>query len=156
MSSTLLAKIGEGILIGVAAGITIGAIMYLETRWAMSEIDASSFDMPGFKSYGPDAKLSIRSHRPKAPGAANAFIGEVANDGTDSWDYVQLVVELFDKEGNFVGKCTDNLDGRIGPGQVRNFEVSCSNCRDSAVPAYDRYTIEIVDANFEQVSHASR
>lgn len=130
MSSTLLAKIGEGIPIGVAAGITIGAILYLETRWAMSEIEASSFDIPGFKSYGPDANLSIRSHRPKAPGANTAFIGEVANAGSDSWDF--------------------------GPGQVRNFEVSCSNCRDSAVPAYDRYTIEIVDANFEQVRNASR
>jgi hypothetical protein len=146
----LLAKIGEGILIGVGAGIAIGVVMYVQTRWAMSEIEESSFEMSGYKSYGPDAKVTIKSHRPKSTSANTAFIGEVANDGSDSWNYVQLVVELFDKEGKFVGKCTGSLDGPIGPHRVRNFEVSCSGCRDSTVPAYDRYTIEIVDANFER------
>ena len=150
MFSKLLTKIGEGILVGVGAGIAIAAVMYFQTRWAMSAMEESSFEMSGFKPYGPDAKLSIKSHRPKVTSENTAFVGEISNSGSDSWKYVQLVVELFDKEGNFIGKCTDSLDGSISPNQIRNFEVSCSSCRDNTVPAYDRYTIQIVDANFER------
>lgn len=62
-----------------------------------------------------------------------------------------MLVELFDKDGRFVDKCSSYLDGAISPGQTRNFKVSCSACRAAAQPlVYDRYTIAIVDARYVQ------
>jgi hypothetical protein len=150
MSSKVLARIGDGILMGIGAGIVLAIAMYLQSLWVMSSLEGDDFGLPGYKSYGPDAGLSVKSHRPKPAAEQSSFIGEVANSGTDTWNHVRFVVELFGKDGAFVGKCTDSLDGPIGPGQVRNFEVSCSNCRNDSVPSFDRYTIEIVDAAYEQ------
>jgi hypothetical protein len=150
MLRRLLSKIGEGIFLGIGAGLTVGLVMYLQTRWAMSEMEEMDFGMSEQKSYSSEAKLSIKSHRPKAVDDSSAFIGQVVNNGSDTWTYVRLLVELFDSDGNFIGKCTDTLDGPIRPDQVRNFEISCSGCRNSTVPKFDRYTVEIVDASYEQ------
>ena len=150
MMGKILARIGDGILIGIGAGIVLGVAIYLQSLWMMSTLEDDDFGMGGYKSYSPDAKLSVKSHRPKPGAEQSSFIGEVTNAGTDTWNHVRFVVELFDKDGNFAGKCTDSLDGAIGPGQARNFEVSCSNCRNDAVPSYDSYKIEIVDASYEQ------
>jgi hypothetical protein len=146
----LLIKIGEGVLLGIGAGLTVSLVMFLQTRWAMSEMEEMDLGMSEHKSYSSEAKLSIKSHRPKAADDNSSFIGQVVNGGSDTWNYVRLMVELFDSEGNFVGKCTDSLDGSIGPDQVRNFEISCSACRNGTVTTFDHYTIEIVDANYEQ------
>jgi len=148
MLKTALEKIGSGLLIGIGAGISIGLIMYAQTRWSLSAIEDGAFEESFFKSYGPEAKLSIKSHRPQRPEANSAFVGEVANEGTDTWSYVQISVELFDKGGQFIDKCSSHLEGSIGPGETRNFKVTCPNCANNPMPAYDRYTIEIVEATF--------
>ncbi|WP_414717266.1 FxLYD domain-containing protein [Steroidobacter cummioxidans] len=78
-------------------------------------------------------------------------MGSIENIGQDTWQSVELLVELFDKGGTFVDKCSSHLDGSIEPGQTRNFKVSCSECRSSSLPlAYDRYTVAIASAYYVQ------
>jgi hypothetical protein len=84
MLKRLLTKIGEGILLGIGAGLTVGLVMYLQTRWAMSEMEEMDFGMSGHKSYSSEAKLSIKSHQRKAVDDSTAFIGQVVNDGSDT------------------------------------------------------------------------
>ena len=153
MLRKILAKLGEGLLLGIGAGIAFGTFSYVQSRIMMSQLEEHSTvdEFPSFESYrefGPDAKLSITSHKPQPGNERTAFIGEIANDGKGAWQYVNLLVELFDKDNVFVGKCTGSVDGTIRSGEKRNFEVSCTNCSKSAAPAYDHYTIRIVDANF--------
>lgn len=146
MLKTALEKIGSGLLIGIGAGISVGLIMYAQTRWALSAIEDGSYEESFFKSYGPEAKLSIKSHRPQRLEGNSAFLGQVANEGTDTWSYVQIAVELFDKGGQFIDKCSSHLEGSIVPGETRNFKVSCQNCANNPMTAYDKYTVDIVEA----------
>jgi hypothetical protein len=102
-----------------------------------------------FKEYTTEAGLTIKTHRPQLPQNNSAFLGVISNRGKDTWENVEVLVELFAKDGTFVDKCSSYMDGSIGPAQDRNFKVSCSSCRDVSLPlVYDKYTIIIVDANF--------
>jgi len=153
MLRKILAKIGEGLLIGIGVAIAFGTFSYVQSRITMSTLEERPYndELPSFEGYrefGPDAKLSMTAQKPQLGNERTNFIGEIANDGKDAWDYVRLLVELFDRDNAFVGKCTGSVDGTIRPGEKRNFEVSCTSCGNSAVPAYDHYTIRIVDANF--------
>lgn len=153
MLRKILAKIGECLLIGIGIGIVFGAITYVQFLMMTSQFDSGSLDDQGtlfsaYQEFGPDAHVSVTSHRPKPGHERTHFIGEIANEGKTSWSYVKLLVELFDEKNAFIGKCTDNLDGIISPGEKRNFEVSCDNCGDTAVTSYDHYTIRIADASF--------
>lgn len=145
---SVLARIGDGILLGIGAGITIAIILYVQTQWAMASFEEGLPDAAEFRSYGPAAKLAVKSHRPQRAEANSAFIGQVANEGDASWNYVQISVELFDKDGQFIDKCTDHLEGTIAPDETRNFKVSCPNCANNPMPAYDSYEVAVVDATF--------
>ena len=143
MFKAALAKIGTGLLMGIGFGIAVSAIWYGLTQWQMSQLED---DM--FKSYGADAKLSITSHRARVSEAKSDFIGQIVNGGTDTWQSVYLLVELFGKDGQFIDKCSDHMDGSLAPGETRNFKVSCHNCRDSPMPQFNRYEVKIVNATF--------
>lgn len=140
-----LAKIGTGLLLGVGIGIALAGIGYL--LWYL---DKSEIEEPYYKAYSAEAGLVLRNHRPQRAEANTAFIGEVVNTGKDSWSNVKIVVELFQADGQFIDKCSGHMERSIAPGQTRNFKVSCLECRGEAPPPYVRYTIGIVDANFER------
>ncbi len=150
MLKAVLAKIAHGLLVGIGFGVALGGAMYGYTMWQMKEFENKNRDMMGmFKEYTPNAGLSITEHRPQNPTANDAFIGSLANNGKDTWERVELLAEMFGKDGAFVDKCSSYLDGSLAPGQTRNFKVSCSGCRDTRVPlVYDKYTIAIVDASY--------
>jgi hypothetical protein len=125
--------------------------MYGFNRWQLHQLEQNPGEMFGglYKEYTADARLTIKSHRPQLPQNNSAFLGVISNSGKDTWENVEVLVELFAKDGTFVDKCSSYMDGSISPAQERNFKVSCSNCRDPSQPlAYDKYTIVIVDANF--------
>jgi len=95
------------------------------------------------------ASLAIREHRPHRAENNSAFLGLIANNGKYTWESVEVLVELFAKDGTFVDKCRATWTDRSRPGRIVNFKVSCTNCRDPSQPlAYDRYTIAIVDASY--------
>lgn len=159
MLKTALAKAAHGFLVGVGFAIALGLLIFgfdaWQTRKFREHAQATGGDLEspnfGFKQFGPAAGLTIKEHRPQQAQANSAFLGSIQNAGKDSWQSVGLLVELFDKEGTFVDKCSGHLDGSIGPGETRNFKVSCAECRASSQPlVYDRYTIKISDAYYVQ------
>jgi hypothetical protein len=138
------AKIGTGLLIGIGFAVAMTAITYGFSKW---QIDAMTEDM--FKDYTPEAGLEITEHRPQKPTNNDAFIGAVRNNGKDTWEGVELLAEMFGKDGAFLDKCSSYVDGSVAPGESRNFKVSCAGCRDVRVPLqYDKYTIKVVDARY--------
>jgi hypothetical protein len=149
MIKAALAKIAHGLLVGIGFAVALGVLMYVYSTWQMRQFEEKSDDIFGFKQYGADAGLVIKEHRPQRAENNTAFLGVMGNNGEDTWERVEVLVELFAQDGAFVDKCSSYMDGLIVPGQERNFKVSCSGCRDPAQPvAYDRYTIEIVDAGY--------
>ena len=155
MLKGVLAKMGHGLLIGIGFAVAMSGLLYGYTKWQMKEFEESTGMSAMFKEYTPEVGLSIKEHRPQRAQANSAFLGTIVNNGQDTWESVEVLAELFDKEGTFVDKCSSYMDGSISPGQTRNFKVSCSGCRDDSQPmVYDRYTIAIVDASFSRPEEA--
>jgi hypothetical protein len=146
-----LSKIGHGLLVGIGFGAAVAGAMYGFSQWQMHELQQHEGDMFGgmYKEYTADAGLTIKTHRPQLPQNNSAFVGVISNSGNDTWNNVEVLVELFAKDGTFVDKCSSLMEGSIDPTQDRNFKVSCSSCRDVSQPlVYDKYAITIVDASF--------
>jgi hypothetical protein len=143
-----LEKIGHGLLLGIGFSFAYFVFDHFFTQWHIASLERSVFDDTLFKDYGPDAGLTIKSHKPQRAENNAAFIGQIANDGKETWASVEIVAELFDQNGEFLDKCSSYLDGSIEPRQTRNFKVSCPNCPDNPRPAYDSYTLAIRDARF--------
>jgi hypothetical protein len=151
MLKAALAKIAHGLLVGIGFGFAVGAVMYGYAAWQMKEMQENKGEMFGglYKEYTAEAGLVIKEHRPQRTDNNSAFLGVISNRGKDSWENVEVLTELFAKDGTFVDKCSSYMDGSVAPGQDRNFKVSCSGCRDVSVPlVYDKYTIAIVGAQF--------
>jgi hypothetical protein len=108
----------------------VAAAMYGYSKWHMHELEQRDMFAGMFKEYTADAGLTIKTHRPQLPQNNSAFLGVISNSGKDTWENVEVLVELFAKDGTFVDKCSSYVDGSIRPAQDRNFKVSCSNCRD--------------------------
>jgi hypothetical protein len=148
MMKKALERIGHGLLFGIGFAFAYLVFSHLFTQWQMASLEESVFDETMFKEYGSDAGLTIKAHRPQKAENNSAFIGQVANAGNGTWANVEIVAELFDRDGEFLDKCSSYLDGSIAPGETRNFKVSCPNCPDNPRPAYDSYTLAIRDARF--------
>ena len=151
MIKAAFAKICSGLLTGIGFAVAIAAVFFGIGRWEKSQ---ASDQLAGFemRQYKPDSGLIIKDHRPLTTDQNTAFIGTVENNGKDTWESVSIDVDLFDKGGQFVDKCSGYERGRIAPGQTHNFKASCGGCRDASVAQYDHYTIAIVDANYVRPS----
>ena len=123
-------------------------IFYLELG---KKFEENIFDSR--KEFSLDSGLIIKSHHGWKP-ADDQFsvIGVVANKGKDAWDSLDLEVELFDKDGNFVYECSEYLHGTLYAGNEENFVVHCSRCEKSPIPSFDTYKIKIVNA-FYRTNH---
>ncbi len=106
------------------------------------------------RTYGPSAGLEILHHDSvQTPG--NVVVrGRLRNGGKDTWDWVQLQVDLLDEGGQFVALCEGRCLGLLHAGQERNFSVDCKGSSESPVPAFKRYTIEVVDASWKASSRS--
>ena len=147
MIKTVFAKIGSGFLTGIGFAVAFMGLAYGYEIWETSNRPDRSGEW-GYKKYKTDSGLTIKDQRPQKQAQNTSFIGTIQNEGKDTWESVQIVAELFDKDGQFVDKCSSYESGRIAPGQNRNFKVSCGGCRDESVAPYDHYTVSIVDANY--------
>jgi len=101
------------------------------------------------KTYGPEAGLQILDHESNQRSGNLIVRGRVRNAGKDTWDYVRLQVDLLDEAGRFVGLCSGRCMGPLHPGQERSFSVDCEGSDKDPLPAFKRYTIDIVDALYK-------
>jgi hypothetical protein len=106
------------------------------------------------KTYGPGAGLQILHHESDQPRGNLIVRGRLRNGGKDTWDYVRLQVDLLDESGRFVGLCSGRCAGPFHPGQERNFSVDCEGSDKDPLPAFKRYTIEVVDASYKSPREA--
>ncbi len=123
----------------VAVSLSAGYLIYLGA------------DRPAqyrLKTYGPEAELTIVSHEAKRSEHDLRVLGQVRNDGNDTWNFVRLHVDLFDGD-SFVGNCWGRTGGPMHPQNQRYFEIKCGGDKWDPVPEHTRYTIEIVDVTYQ-------
>ena len=126
------------LLFALAGVLTLVGMLELTKRILYEEI------LP--EAFGPEVGLRILHHESdQLPG--NLIVrGQIRNDGKNTWDHLRLQVDLLDGSGQFVGLCDGRVIGPLHPNQERNFSVDCNGSDSSPLPAFKRYTIQVVDA----------
>ncbi len=101
------------------------------------------------QQFGPEAGLTILDQSVHRGSSSLYVVGQIANQGTESWERIHLEVRLLDREDHVVGLCVDALFSALRPGGQAYFQIDCDKWHADAFPEYQRYTIEVVDASPE-------
>lgn len=102
------------------------------------------------KVFSDKAGVAVTEHRVQRGQFDAAVFGTIRNTGKQSWNLVNVRVELQDKGGNFVDTCAGRLDGAIRPEEVRHFNVTCYGSKDRPLPAFETYTVTVDEAYLQK------
>ena len=149
-------KVGSGFVYGlgiaIALVVVLGIASAVASKLYSSKAQEQKFQeqLTGYKAYSTDAGLEIVSHESRRAGKTFVVIGKVKNRGADTWQSVNMEVELFAANRKFVDNCHDYISGAIRPGEEKNFKVECRRCDDAPLPAFKTYEVKIVDASYQR------
>jgi len=139
-------RLVQGLLIGVGVVITIVICISL---WAFFIFNMDDWEeYVDWKEYSVEAKLSIADSRRTVRNDELVILASLENNGSDSWSYIDVEVELFDANGLFLDECTHTIDTILTPGNTENFKMFCSSCKDIESETIDSHVIKITSAGF--------
>lgn len=139
----IASKIGVGICYGIGISIAVFAIVY-----GYEKLDSEKSEYEKYEYADDDYKSSlvIKEHKMIINNENLVeIIGSVQNNSQFEWSGVNLEIELFDEDGNFVYECNDKIAGKVAPSQSENFKVECSTCSKS-IPKFSKYEIKIIES----------
>ena len=149
---TYFSKIISGFFIGV--GFSIAMIMifaiagYIFKNSFKEETKPSTLET--YKSsrikFDENSGLVIQSHESQRLKNKLIILGKVKNNGKESWEHINIEVELFDSDKAFVDQCSTYISSTIKTNQTRNFKVTCGGCNNEPLVDFSTYEINIVDA----------
>ncbi len=135
------AKILSGFLLGLGFSLSFLSIYYYMTNQIQDEM------LEKYK--GEDEKnisVELILHEDKRIEDKLTIIGSLKNISTETVDSITLEAEFFENE-QFVDECTEYISGKIHPGEIENFKVSCGGCGDYQAPTYDNYTLRVTSVS---------
>lgn len=92
------------------------------------------------------ADVEVMSFRDTRLGTEVLILGSVKNNGKKVLSSIEIEAEFFDEKGQFVYETSTTLRrGKLQPGQVENFQISCG-CKDKPFPVYKRVKVSVVAA----------
>jgi len=131
----VIAKIGTGLLYGIGIGVIAGPIYYFTSVKMMDSV----------WNEAALQKVSIGKHQEVRRGKNFVILGSVENQGAESIRTLIIQVDLFDKNGQFVGQCSEYMIGALKPHEPRNFQVSCGGSKDDKpVVEHQSYKVYVV------------
>jgi hypothetical protein len=117
--------IGLRLLDGMLYGVGI-AICYMLVYWGIAAFFSSAITNRveslessfSFQEYDEKAKLEITEHREQRTGDGNiSILGKIHNAGNESWENINIEVELFGDTGKFLGEYTSYINRTVCPNQ---------------------------------------
>jgi len=147
----MLKRIFHGFLTGIGfsvalVGIVAGAQYIYAKYFLQGQLSAMESDL-GWRDFSEDAGLVISDDRLVRSDRSLEVVGTLANNGSDTWDGIEVEVEVFDKDDRFIDECSEYISGNLSPGQTENFKVSCGGCQAHPIPDFARYEISVKDAS---------
>ncbi|MBC7540376.1 MAG: hypothetical protein H7281_16250 [Bacteriovorax sp.] len=93
-------------------------------------------------------RLKIISHKMKKDKDQMIILGEVKNEGTDSFSSIEIDAELYDSKKELIKIESGRISGNIRPGETRHFQVI--NCFEKGnskneIDSIDTYKLIIVN-----------
>ena len=154
----LLNKILTGFLLGIGFVIAIVllggyAVSYMTTtaiEKSSEEVETkvTEYTSP-FREYDESAELHAIVKTENIGNGLFSLLGEINNNGKDTWQMVQLKAELFNESGKFIEQCEEYVSQTIKPGQTINFKLSCksASCNAFEPKGYHSYKLIITNAH---------
>lgn len=149
-------RIFDGILYGIGIMACYAVFLFfvqgLMFRMMVQDLPETvvSEDMDpslGVKRFDETSGLQIAEHQERTnPDGAKVILGKLKNDGSDSWQTVNIEAELYDADGKFQGEYNTYITGEIAPGETENFQLCLGSFGDGPPPQYATYSIRIADA----------
>jgi len=136
----ILKKILYGFLFGIGlslAALLIGYITYEATKPGSGLI---------YKRYDKTAGLIISNEHNRKITDGVIVLGTIENNGSETWRFLKIEAEIFDKEGVFIDECSDTVDTIISPNEKENFKIKCGACKSNKIPDFGKITTRIKDA----------
>ena len=145
LMQTIRDKLFAGFLLGIGLAVGIALVIYLASEISsMNSGSRSGGNSSARFTSEAESGLKIVAHEDKKNNNILEILATVENTGKTTWSYINVEVELFDKQGKFIDQCSDHIQGKIVPGNKENIKISCSA---ENLLSYDRYTIAIKDAS---------
>ena len=157
----ILSKILNGFLIGIGFIIAAGLL----GSYAVSHITSAARESSNlnsditkdreelkdmFKEYDESAQLTAVVNTERIGNGEFTLLGEITNNGSFSWQMINLQADLYNTKGQFIEQCTEYVSETLRPGETANFKLSCrsSNCNTVDVNGFESYKLKIADARY--------
>jgi hypothetical protein len=75
-------------------------------------------------------------------------LGKVTNNGKHDWQSVEVMAELYTKEGQYLTGQAQRLPGSIRPGEERQFRISVLLLRSEAVIDSPKIVLKVIEASY--------
>jgi len=136
-------KILYGFLFGLGLSASVIITLYVYENIGKPKVVPSPY-----KDYSEDSGLKLTYKKDRQVKDGVIVLGTIENQGVDAWRYITVEAEVFDKDGNFIDECTENINTVIKAGENENFKITCGACSTNKIPEYEKITLRINDARF--------
>ncbi|WP_269537276.1 FxLYD domain-containing protein [Cerasicoccus fimbriatus] len=118
-----LVRIGFFVGLGFSVPLTIFTYvpMYFMGSWVVGDFEEEWGDFTEYDPQESGLEVVIESNKETEDGWV--FIGQLVNNGDQSWQGVTIQIELFDAEGRFIDESDGYVEGAIAPGTTHHFKL---------------------------------
>lgn len=136
-------KLFTGFLYGIGISIALTIFFFSFEKGYSKLSNKKDFE---YLDFDETVELEIINHSIIKSSDQNIeIIGALYNKSEANWSGMEIEIELFDEQKNFVYECSDKLMNIVSPSQKENFKISCGSC-DKAIPEYSSYSLKVINA----------
>lgn len=141
----------KGLVTGLGFSVALALVGYLSIKTC---IDQSCFmnsdydDESIYHDYDPSSNTLVFDNI-KSQTADNGIVitATLQNQDSIDWESIDIELELFDKNEQFVHECTEYISHTIAAGTSEHIKITCRGCKKNTIPEFETYTLRVVDAS---------
>lgn len=157
----MLKKLGLSVLYGAAFALgmlmIIGVLLYGFSSLSISTLGGTTSDFPNSQPQRPTGEqlviFNAKEVASSPDGASDSkcaqlsvvypkqFTGTIENTGPDSDRYLNVYVDLFDKEGVFIFQCQTQFQEPLRHGEKQNFIIGCHSLPPEIMSKYSSFKV---------------
>lgn len=152
----LLAKLGlgfvKGLVTGIGFSIALTLIGYLSIKTCIDQSCFMNSDYDdgenSYHDYDPLSNTLVFDNIKSQTGDNGIVItATLQNQDSIDWESIDIELELFDNNEEFVHECTEYISHTIAAGASEHIKITCRGCKKNTIPEFDTYTLRVVDAS---------
>ncbi len=125
-------KIGDGLLIGIGAGLTAGIIFAIVSQMMIQQMWDQEADTI--------ERTIISDHREVDRNGITVILGTIKNNSENSLRSLTVKADLYDENGTFVKQCSEYVSN-LHAYKQSNFEIECKRCDGNKTVEHSSYKI---------------